>query len=131
MATMMSSSAASIDRPTSAPPPAQNEPHSAAALSSYSGSSALNLNQTLSAANTALPSPAVSSFVGASNTSRAKGMQLGASKVPSSVLAAKLAEEIVGADPQTEENPWGTDDLIDINADQDDWSRFYLFEILS
>jgi SCY1-like protein 1 len=50
-------------------------------------------------------------------TSRPKGMQLGGSKTTSSDIAASiLAEEGVSAD-----NPWGSDDLIDINADQDDW----------
>ena len=57
---------------------------------------------------------------------RAKGMQLGINKVPSSATAAILAEQ--WADDTTEslrtENPWGNDDLIDVNADEDDWSRY-------
>jgi len=59
-----------------------------------------------------------------SSTSAVKGMQLGKGKTPASVasaaLAAQLAEEVAMTEPDG--NPWGTDDLIDINADQDDWS---------
>jgi len=54
-------------------------------------------------------------------------MQLGASKVPASVAAASLAaqlEEEAASEEGVEVNPWGTDDLIDINADEDDWSAF-------
>jgi len=54
-------------------------------------------------------------------------MQLGASKVPASAVAASLAaelEEEATAEEGIEGNPWGTDDLIDINADEDDWSAF-------
>jgi SCY1-like protein 1 len=53
-------------------------------------------------------------------------MQLGAHKVPASVAAAalveKLAEEAAAA--EGEGNPWGNDDLIDVNADEDDWSLY-------
>ena len=51
-------------------------------------------------------------------------MQLGGSKVPGSVASASLAaqwEEEVAAEEGMQDNPWGTDDLIDINADEDDW----------
>jgi SCY1-like protein 1 len=47
-------------------------------------------------------------------------MQLGAHKVPTAVASAVLAEEMAS---QGNENPWGNDDLIDINADEDDWSK--------
>jgi SCY1-like protein 1 len=61
-----------------------------------------------------------------SSFSRNKGLQLGANKVPGSVvsaaLAAQLAEEIAAEDG-VDANPWGTDDLIDINADEEDWSK--------
>jgi SCY1-like protein 1 len=51
---------------------------------------------------------------------KAKGMQLGANKVPAAAaMAAKLADEIVAEDS----HPWESDDLIDVNADQDDWSE--------
>lgn len=58
---------------------------------------------------------------------RARGMQLGASKLPASALhmPAEWAEE-AAAEAEAEEggqsNPWGNDDLMDVNADQDDWS---------
>lgn len=51
--------------------------------------------------------------------SKSKGMQLGANRVPAAVLAEQWAEE-----SSSNDNPWGNDDLIDINADQDDWSSF-------
>ena len=57
-------------------------------------------------------------------------MQLGASKVPANILAEELAQEVaaeVAAEDHIDHNPWGTDDLIDINADQDDWSTFRCF----
>ena len=59
-------------------------------------------------------------------TSKAKGMQLGAGKVPAGIAAASLAvqlEEEAAAEEGIDGNPWGTDDLIDINADEDDWSK--------
>lgn len=49
-------------------------------------------------------------------------MQLGASKVPASVAAAALVAQLEEEAAAQEGNPWGTDDLIDINADEDDWS---------
>ncbi|KAG5646819.1 hypothetical protein DXG03_002196 [Asterophora parasitica] len=74
-------------------------------------------DQTMSAAATPLSSPPLQL------TSRTKGMQLGASKVPSSsTIADKWAEEV--AESTSGENPWGNDDLIDVNADEDDWSAF-------
>lgn len=58
-------------------------------------------------------------------SSKAKGMQLGASKVPasSSHFAADWAQEAAAeAEASQGEIPWGSDDLMDVNADQDDWS---------
>lgn len=50
-------------------------------------------------------------------------MQLGGSKVQQGVVALALAEEWTGDAVHGKDiNPWGTDDLIDIDADQDDWS---------
>ena len=48
---------------------------------------------------------------------KVKGMQLGAtqSKTDFSQLELELGDE--------SKNPWGSDDLIDINADQDDWGK--------
>ena len=49
-------------------------------------------------------------------------MQLGASKVPAAASLAVQWEEEAAAEEGIQDNPWGTDDLIDINADEDDWS---------
>lgn len=55
------------------------------------------------------------------SASKTKGMQLGASKAPASThMPAEWAEE---AAAEAEAEPWGTDDLMDVNADQDDWSE--------
>ncbi|TFY60187.1 hypothetical protein EVJ58_g5312 [Rhodofomes roseus] len=56
-------------------------------------------------------------------------MQLGANKVPTSTSlsdwAMEAAAEAESEDTtQSSSNPWGNDDLIDVNADQDDWSAF-------
>ncbi|KAI0093158.1 ARM repeat-containing protein [Irpex rosettiformis] len=62
------------------------------------------------------------------STSKAKGMQLGASKTPvTSHLTADWAEEAAAeadAEESSHANPWGNDDLMDVNADQDDWSAY-------
>ena len=64
----------------------------------------------------------------ASSANKGKGMQLSASKIAaSSHIAADWAEE-AAAEAEAEEeamhhNPWGSDDLMDVNADQDDWSK--------
>lgn len=116
------SATAGIDRPTSAPPPANGGPARPNPL--------LFVPSTTSAANSTVTSPAlahVSSLgVGSvGSASRAKGMQLGASKVPASVAAAALAAQLEEEAAAEESNPWGTDDLIDINADEDDWSQCF------
>ena len=51
--------------------------------------------------------------------SKAKGMQLGASKTPISAIIATEFDDINQADI---DDAWGHDDLIDVNADADDWS---------
>src|ERR1700683_852905 len=113
-----------LDRPTSAPPPGGGP------STLPKRPSPLPFMPTASAQNSTLSSPSVphtsniAMDLGAA--SRAKGMQLGASKVPASVAAASLAaqlEEEAAAEEGVEGNPWGTDDLIDINADEDDWSE--------
>jgi SCY1-like protein 1 len=52
---------------------------------------------------------------------RARGMQLGAHKAPAGALAAEIAAEAAG-----DELPggWGDGDLMDVNADEGDWSAF-------
>ncbi|RDB24858.1 N-terminal kinase-like protein [Hypsizygus marmoreus] len=104
-------------RPSSAPPPAVS-----LALGGHNPTSPsiLSAPKTMSAAATPVASPTLQS------TSRAKGMQLGANKVPSNIAAAVLAEQWAEevAESVGSENPWGNDDLIDVNADADDWSAF-------
>ena len=58
--------------------------------------------------------------------SSSSGMKLGATKAkaPTSSLADTLAGEWDDADDGGVENAWGTDDLIDVNADEDDWAAF-------
>jgi SCY1-like protein 1 len=114
-----------LDQPTSAPPP------SGGPSTLPKRPSPLPFMPTASTQNSTLSSPSVphtsNTAMGLDTASRAKGMQLGASKVPASVAAASLAaqlEEEAAAEEGVEGNPWGTDDLIDINADEDDWSAF-------
>lgn len=71
----------------------------------------------------------------ATSSSKGKAMQLGANKMPGlGMLANELAEEaLAGDDPWDtgkagpksafSNNPWGSEDLIDVNADDDDWSE--------
>ena len=47
-------------------------------------------------------------------------MQLGGGHVSSTLSHA--AEWAAEAEVETS-NPWGNDDLMDVNADQDDWSK--------
>lgn len=114
--------AGGIDRPTSAPPP----PGGLSGGPSRPGPLPF-VPSVASAANSAVSSPAMtrSSTLGAGSSSRAKGMQLGASKVPAGLAAASLAAQLAeeaATEEGVQDNPWGTDDLIDINADEDDWS---------
>lgn len=57
-------------------------------------------------------------------------MHLGATKAPTSTsihdMAVGWAEEAAAEAEASSSNPWGSDDLMDVNADQDDWSRSYL-----
>jgi hypothetical protein len=61
----------------------------------------------------------VSSASPSTNPSRSKGLQLGGNKVPTSTLAEEVANEA----GQGSSRLWN-DDLIDINADEGDWSMF-------
>jgi SCY1-like protein 1 len=100
-----------IDRPTSAPP--TKSLSNGEILPSHSASFQ--------------SSPAVASPQGA-----AKGntLRLGANKASSSIaidsLVNKLAEETAQF-ATIEGNPWGSDDLIDMNADADDWGMLAFF----
>lgn len=56
-------------------------------------------------------------------------MQLGANKVPGGISISALADQLAdeaAASASVEGNPWGSDDLIDVNADDDDWSEFHV-----
>lgn len=54
-------------------------------------------------------------------------MHLGANKAPASTsihdIAVGWAEEAAAEAEASSSNPWGSDDLMDVNADQDDWSE--------
>lgn len=98
-----------IDRSTSAPP--------IQSLSSY--------GEEISQSHLASfqSSPAVPSSQG---TAKGNVLRLGANKASSSIaidsLVNKLVEEESATSATIEGNPWGSDDLIDVNADDDDWS---------
>ena len=102
-----------IDRPTSAPPTKSLSNDNGEILPSHFASFQ--------------SSPAVASPQGS-----AKGnvLRLGANKASSSIatdsLVNKLAEEAAEF-ATTEGNPWGSDDLIDMNADDDDWGMLASF----
>ncbi|KAJ8076987.1 Nuclear aminoacylation-dependent tRNA export pathway component [Marasmius tenuissimus] len=106
-----------IDRPTSAPPPAEDSRIGALRPSP--------LLTSVSAANSVVSSPAFPNH--APSISKAKGLQLGANKVPPSTVAASLGQQLAeeaAAEDGVDSNPWGNDDLMDVNADEDDWSAF-------
>lgn len=50
-----------------------------------------------------------------------KGLQLGGSKANARVVAAQLIEQVAAEEGVI--NAWGTSDLIDVNADEEDWSK--------
>lgn len=54
-------------------------------------------------------------------SAKPKGMQLNSNKVVKNTLPEGLVEEANGSS-----NPWGSDDLMDVNADADDWSECFL-----
>lgn len=101
-----------IDTPSSVPPPPTSLSNGSARPSS--------LPFVLSATSPANSSPAIAHHP--SLGSKTKGMQLGASKAPAAASLAVQWEEEAAAEEGIQDNPWGTDDLIDINADEDDWS---------
>ncbi|KAI1791247.1 armadillo-type protein [Ganoderma leucocontextum] len=116
--TVASTLGASIDRPTSAPP--ANTGNTLATSSTSGGSSGTNIG-TLKMLNDA------GNVQGATSTSKGKAMQLGATKLPTSASSSipDWAEEAAAdVDTSTGTNPWGNDDLMDVNADEDDWSAF-------
>jgi hypothetical protein len=86
---------------------------------------ALNLN-----INGRASPPPVSSASLSVNPSRSKGLQLGGNKAPASTLAAQLAEEVANEAGQGSSRLWN-DDLIDIHADEGDWSTSFDIEDLT
>ena len=64
------------------------------------------------------------SSISTSNGVKGKGMQLGATITANAILADQLAEEAAAGSTTLEGNLWGTDDLIDVNADDGDWGKF-------
>ena len=58
---------------------------------------------------------------------KSEGMQLGTIKVSASTshfVAGWAREAAAEAEANQGSNPCGNDDLMDVNADQDDWSTF-------
>ncbi|TFK53983.1 ARM repeat-containing protein [Heliocybe sulcata] len=113
-----SSPSLGIDRPISAPPPVT--------LNAPSSSSNIARPSPLAAAST--PDVLRPSSLALGGASKAKGLQLGAHKVPASASAAvfptELEDEVNAATSIDANNPWGNDDLMDVHADEDDWSAF-------
>ncbi|KAI0829897.1 ARM repeat-containing protein [Trametes gibbosa] len=118
--TMASAAGAAIDRPTSAP--VSTGMNGALSGSVLTSSAQPPLTPTYSSPS-AVSTRSLTTVAGA--TSRSKGMQLGATKVPSSISSIPdWAEEAAAeVDSSHEGNPWGNDDLMDVNADEDDWSK--------
>jgi len=104
-----------VERPTSAPPLDRQ-------TNVMSGS--------LLTKPTALPmaSPAASSYSTPGPSTKAKAMQLGAHKLPDVVIQSVLDDELVEGGAVFP-GAWG-DDLIDVNADTDDWSKLGFFWII-
>lgn len=62
--------------------------------------------------------------------STGKGLQLNSSRHSTSFTAGILTDELLEeatASATIDGNPWGSDDLIDVNADDGDWSKLNFF----
>jgi hypothetical protein len=97
------------------------------------------MQTTIASASTLTPNPningrgsplPVSSASSSANPSRSKGLQLGGNKVPASTLAAQLAEEVANEAGPGSSRLWN-DNLIDIHADEGDWSTSFDIEDLT
>lgn len=97
-------STSNLERSSSAPPPLNGSP----LVPPSSGQSSHD-----SPPKTAVPA-----------LGRSKTMQLGGNKQSSASKTAALAAELAGEAEGEATNAWGTDDLMDVNADEDDWSAF-------
>uniref|UniRef100_A0A0W0FWE6 Protein kinase domain-containing protein n=1 Tax=Moniliophthora roreri TaxID=221103 RepID=A0A0W0FWE6_MONRR len=117
-------SASDLDRPTSAPPGNDSR------IGNLRPDPLLNpIPAANSTVNSTVSSPAFppQTKMNGGSTSKAKGLQLGANKAPSGIAVASLAQQLAdeaAAEDGIDSNPWGNDDLMDVNADEDDWSAF-------
>jgi SCY1-like protein 1 len=100
------------------------------AASDLQSTIATQTNLTLPSITGSTPGTPVPSFSHSSPSSseiggsKPKGMQLGGGHVSSTISHA--AEWAAEAEFETS-NPWGNDDLMDVNADQDDWSEMVFY----
>nr|VWP01486.1 ESCRT-II complex subunit VPS22 [Ganoderma boninense] len=107
----------SIERPTSAPAAHVGNGNTLAPATTSTGGSKFGATRMQSDVGLAQ---------GGTTTSKGKGMQLGATKLPASASSSipDWAEEAAAeVDTSSGTNPWGNDDLMDVNADEDDWSK--------
>ena len=119
--TVASTLGASIDRPTSAPAAHAGTGNTLAPATSSTSSSSGG-----SKFGTTRMQSDMGLVPGGMSTSKSKSMQLGATKLPASVSSSipDWAEEAAAeVDASAGANPWGNDDLMDVNADEDDWSE--------
>ncbi|KAH9858547.1 ARM repeat-containing protein [Lenzites betulinus] len=118
--TMASAAGAAIDRPTSAPVPMGMNGSLSGSVLAASAPPPLTPTYT---SPSAVPTRSLTTAAAA--TSRSKGMQLGATKVPASTSSIPDWAEEAAAEVDSAHggNPWGNDDLMDVNADEDDWSK--------
>jgi SCY1-like protein 1 len=96
---MQSAIANTIDRPTSTQP--------------------VNDISTSASPAMGLPPNATSSLA---SSSRSKGLQLGSNKGNANSVAAQVAAQVAAEEGGA---LWGSDDLMDVNADEGDWSEFF------
>lgn len=110
--------------PTLAPPSFAS--NASSAVASPAASPRLSSDSFTFGSTSTKPSINVKKAAPRATPSLSAGMKLGATKAkaPSSSLADTLAGEWDDADDGGVENAWGTDDLIDVNADEDDWAAF-------
>ena len=93
----------SIERPTSAPPPANSG-------SGHFGQVTMTFT----------PDASSSSQTFSAQQSRPKGMQLGIHKATSQIPGSLISE----IEDNDGANAWGNGDLMDVNADEGDWGAF-------
>ena len=54
---------------------------------------------------------------------------LGATSINNNIAADWALEAAAEASTGLGFNPWGNDDLMDVNADEDDWSKYCFVEV--